>query len=93
MGITQLGLAHQPFDHMYLIPVGGEVQATPSKLSSRSLLHQLDRYMGEAWATLTSEEQHKIATLTKLPGGKFNNGTSTIFHHHFGHPTKSIECT
>lgn len=71
MEITQLGLAHQPFEHIYLVPVGGEIQATPSQLSSRSLLHQLDWYMGEAWATLSPEEQHKIATLTKLPLGKW----------------------
>lgn len=71
MEITQLGLAHQPFEHIYLVPVGGEVHATPSQLSSRSLLHQLERYMEEALATLSPEEQHKIATLTKLPLGKW----------------------
>ncbi|MFA1641963.1 RQC-minor-2 family DNA-binding protein [Chryseomicrobium imtechense] len=67
MSLTQVGFTDQPFDHLYLLPIGAEL---PSSIS-KSFLNQLNATIKELLHAFPMEDQHRIAKLTQLPVGVF----------------------
>lgn len=68
MSLSELGFKDQPFDHLYLLPIGAEL---PVGLSSKSLLHQLNSTFKKLMTVLSTDELQLIAKLTQLPIGVF----------------------
>jgi len=67
MSLTQVGFTDQPFDHLYLLPIGAELPSSTSK----SFLNQLNATIKELLHAFPMEDQHRIAKLTQLPVGVF----------------------
>lgn len=66
-----LGLLEQPYDSLYLIPVGAAVSAPSNHLSSPPLLRRIASILKELLSSRGQEDLELLSRFTKLPSHTF----------------------
>lgn len=71
MNLEHMGLFHQPYNHLYLLPVGSGDVSNSYHRPPMSILRQLEQIMNELLGALSDDQLTQLAKLTGSPIGTF----------------------